>query len=127
MSGKQHLSKSFGILSSVKLSNKPHDTELKVLKTYTTYLPVVNRIVSLDNKKAWISSYMANVLRQVVIDDKIQTMKEIPVKIYDMARTQSNDILISITNSSDVKLITQSGEFKLFIFVAPLYVQLQSM
>jgi hypothetical protein len=31
--GELNISKSFGILSSVKLSNKSHDTELKVLKS----------------------------------------------------------------------------------------------
>jgi hypothetical protein len=46
-----------GILSSVKLSNKSHDTELKVLKSYTTDLSSVHRLVSLDKTTAWISSY----------------------------------------------------------------------
>jgi hypothetical protein len=48
-----------------------------------------------------------------------QTIKEIPVEIYDMTLTKSNDILIAI-NSSDVKLITQSGQIKPFLSVSPL-------
>ena len=117
--GELNISKSFGILSSVKLSNKSHDTELKVLKSYTTDLSDVHRLVSLDKTTAWISSYKGNIIRKVVIDDKTQIINEIPVEIYDMKLTKSNDILISI-NSSDVKLITQSGQIKPFLSVSPL-------
>ena len=118
--GELNISKSFGILSSVKLSNKSHDTELKVLKSYTTDLSDFHRLVSLDKTTAWISSYKGKIIRKVVIDDKIQTIKEIPVQIYDMTLTKSNDILISTFNSSDVKLITQSGQIKPFLSVSPL-------
>jgi hypothetical protein len=37
-----------------------------------------------------------------------------------MTLTKSNDILISTYNSSDVKLITQSGQIKPFLSVSPL-------
>jgi hypothetical protein len=50
----------------------------------------------------------------------IPVVKEIPVRIYDMARTQNNDILLSMGDSSGVTLLTQSGEIKPFITVAPL-------
>jgi hypothetical protein len=120
VSGKLNISKSFGILSSVKLSNKSHDTELKVLKSYTTDLSSVTSLVLLDKTTAWISSYTDNIIKKVVIDDKIQTIKDIPVQIYDMTLTKSNDILISSINSSDVKLITQSGQVKPFLSVSPL-------
>jgi hypothetical protein len=76
-SGEQHISKSFGILTSVKLSNKSHDTELKVLKTCTTDLPIVTRLISLDKKRACIDSHTINALKQVVIEDKIKTFTEI--------------------------------------------------
>ena len=120
VSGKQHISKSFGILTSVKASDKSHNTELKVLKSYTTDLPDVYRFLSLDYKTAWISSSTTNSLRHVVIDDQIKTIKEIPVKIFDLALTKSNDILISIVNSSEVKLLTNSGGIESFISVEPL-------
>ena len=120
VSGELNISKSFGILSSVKLSNKSHDTELKVLKSYTTDLSDVSRLVLLDKTTAWISSYTDKIIKKVVIDDKIQTIKDIPVQIYDMTLTKSNDILISSINSSDVKLITQSGQVKPFLSVSPL-------
>jgi hypothetical protein len=120
VSGEKYISKSFGILTSVKSSNKSHDTELKVLKSYTTDLPTVDSLISLDTRTAWISSYTGNILRKVLIDDQIITIKEIPVKIYDMALTKSNDILLSIFNSSEVKLLTNAGEIKPFITVAPL-------
>ena len=120
VSREQHISKSFGILTYVKLSKKSHDAELKALESYTTDLPGVTRLSSLDTKTAWISSYAKHILRHVVIDDQIITIKEIPVTIYDMAPTRSNDILISIIKSSDVKLITQSGKTKSFLSLAPL-------
>jgi hypothetical protein len=119
VSGELNISKSFGFLTSVNLSKKSHDTELKVLKSYTTDLPDVNRLVSQDNK-TWIYSNASDVLKQVVIDAKIKTIKEIPVKIYDMTLTKSHDILISIVDSSDVKLITQSGQIKPFLSLSPL-------
>ena len=118
--GELNISESFGILSSVKLSNKSHDTELKVLINYTTDLSDVNRLVLLDKTTAWISSYREKIIRKVVIDDRIQTIKEIPVQINDMTLTKSNDILISTFISSDVKLITQSGQIKPFLSVSPL-------
>ena len=54
------------------------------------------------------------------MDDKIRTLKEIHVNIYDMALTKSTDILLSIYGSSDVKLLTKSGEIKQFLSVAQL-------
>ena len=65
---------------------------------------------------AWISSYTGNVLRQVTIDDKIQTIKEILLKIYDMAITKRNNIILSMGDSSDVKMVTKSGEIKPIFF-----------
>jgi hypothetical protein len=50
VSGELNISKSFGYLTSVNLSKKSHDIELKVLKSYTTDLPDVNCLVSQDNK-----------------------------------------------------------------------------
>jgi hypothetical protein len=119
LSGEEHISKLFGILTSVKLSKKSHDIELKVLNSYTTDLSDVNCLVSQDNQ-TWIYSDLSDVLRQVVIDAKITTIKEISTKIYDMALTKNNDILISISNTSDIKLITQSGQIKPFLSVSPL-------
>ena len=45
------------------------------------------------------------------MDDKIRTLKEIHVNIYDMALTKSTDILLSIYGSSDVKLLTNSFQW----------------
>jgi hypothetical protein len=54
VSGKHDISKLFGILTTVKSSNKSHPAEFKVLKRYTADLPDVHRLVSLDLKTAWI-------------------------------------------------------------------------
>ena len=54
------------------------------------------------------------------MDDKIRTIKEIPVNIYDMALTKSTDNLLFIYGSSDVKLLTKSVEIKQFLSVVPL-------
>jgi hypothetical protein len=107
-SGKHDISKLCGMLTTVKSPNKTHPTKFKVLKSYTTYLPDVHRIVSLDLKTAWISSYTGHILRKVLIDDQIITIKEIPVEIFDMALTKRNDILLSICDSSKVKFLSLS-------------------
>jgi hypothetical protein len=120
VSGKHDISKLCGILTTVKSPNKSHPTEFKVLKRYTTDLHDVHRLVSLDLKTAWISSYTGNILRKVLIDDQIITIKEIPLEIFDMALTKRNDILLSICDSSEVKLLTNAEEIKSFISVAPL-------
>jgi len=112
--------KASGITNSVEEPDKSVDSDLTVLKTYITDLSNVKRLVSLDNKTAWIYSCTRNILRHVVIDDQIITIKDIPAKIYDMALTKSNNILLSIFDSSEVKLLTNAGEIKSFISVAPL-------
>jgi hypothetical protein len=116
VSGEQHISKSFGILTSVKLSNKSHDTELKVLKTYTTDLTVVIRLISLDKKRACIYSHTINALRQVVIEDKIKTFTEISAKIYDMALTKSKDILFYPAISTFAVQICYTNKFLLYSY-----------
>ena len=109
----------FGSLTSIKMK-KENCLALNLTKSYTTDLSCVTRLVSIDNKTAWISNHTRKVLKQVVIDDNIQTIKQIPVWIYDMALTQSNDILMSMFCSSEVKLLTISGEIQPFLSVAPL-------
>ena len=76
-------------------------------------------MLSLDTNTKWISSYEGKVLSQAVFDEQIKTIKEITFKIYDMARTQSNDILLSMNDSSEVKLLTNAGKIKSFISVSP--------
>jgi hypothetical protein len=48
VSGEQHIYISFGILASAKLSHKSLDTELKVLKSYTTDLPSVTNLAAAE-------------------------------------------------------------------------------
>jgi hypothetical protein len=91
ISGEQNISKSFGILTSGKLSNKSRDADLKVLKTYTTDLPVVDRIVSLDDNTTWISSYMENVLRQVVV------LVSVNLCVFPLSTTHSIMSLLLVT------------------------------
>jgi hypothetical protein len=60
-------------------------------------------------------------MRQINIDnDNITTTKEIFCQINDMTLTSNNDILLSVSNSSDIKLLTNSGEIKPFLSVSPL-------
>ena len=113
VSGEQHISKSFGILTSVKLSNISHDTELK---TYTTDLPIVTRLISLDKKRACIYSHTINALRQVVIEDKIKTFTEISAKIYDMALTKSKGILFYPAISTFAVQICYTNKFLLYSY-----------
>ena len=41
-------------------------------------------------------------------------------RIFDMTLTSNNDLLLSVFNSSDIKLLTKSGEIKPFFSVSPL-------
>jgi hypothetical protein len=60
-------------------------------------------------------------MRQINIDnDNITTTKEMFCQINDMTLTSNNDILLSVSNSSDIKLLTNSGEIKPFLSVSPL-------
>ena len=60
-------------------------------------------------------------MRQINIDnDNITTTKEIFCQINNMTLTSNNDILLSVSNSSDIKLLTNSGEIKPFLSVSPL-------
>ena len=55
-----------------------------------------------------------------MINDKIKFIKENSAKIYDMSLTNSNDILISMGDSSAVKLLGKSEDITPFVSVAPL-------
>jgi sugar lactone lactonase YvrE len=76
-----------------------------------------------DDKSTWVNDLTKQVIRQINIDnDNITTTKKISCFIFDMTLTSNNDLLLSVCNSSDIKLLTKSGKIKPFFSVSsPLF------
>ena len=119
----KHIPKLLGSLSQIYISKHESSIHFRVCKSYVSNLPKVDKIVTLDDKTAWISYPTEKALRQIAIgiNDKIQIKKNISTKIYDMALTSHGDILLSMYESSEVKLLTKSGEIKPFLSVENLF------
>lgn len=116
----KNIPKLLGSLSQIYISKHDSRIDFRVCRSYVSNLPKVDNIVTLDDKMAWISFPKEKVLRQITTNDKIQIKKNISIKIYDMALTSHGDILLSMSDSSEVKLLTKSGEIKPFLSVAKL-------
>ena len=111
----------FGSLHEMKIRQVESDIDLEVVNSYTTDLSLITTMVCVDDNSAWIDCFPNDVIKQINIDnDNVTTTNEVSCKIYDMALTSNNDILLSLSNSSDVKLLTKSGEIKPFFSVSPL-------
>ena len=102
----------------MKIPQVESDIDLEVVNSYTTDLSGINNIITVDDKSTWVNDYTKEVIRQINIDnDNITTTKKISCSIYDMTLTSNNDILLS-DYSSDIKLLTKSGEIKPFFSVS---------
>ena len=111
----------FGSLQKMKIPQVESDIDLEVVNSYTTDLSGIYHIITVDDKSTWVTDYNKQVIRQINIDnDNITTTKQISCFIYDMTLTSNNDILLSDGDSSDIKLLTKSGEIKPFFSVSPL-------
>jgi hypothetical protein len=110
----------FGSLQIMKIPQVQSDIDFEVVNSYTTDLSGIPSIITVDDKSTWINNENKQVIRQINIDNDIITTKQISCKIYDMTLTSNNDILLSVFNSSDVKLLTKSGKIKPFLSVSPL-------
>ncbi|XP_063406801.1 E3 ubiquitin-protein ligase TRIM71-like [Mytilus trossulus] len=122
MSGGITVSEIFGSLQSTPITNEQHNIDFQVIKSYTTELNSVHRMLTLDNKAAWISSYEMTTLSKVSVDNKIRTVKNISADVNDMSLTASKNILLSLSCSTDVSLLTtKTGEIKPFLSLSPLY------
>ena len=109
----------FGSLQKMKIPQVESDIDFEVVNSYTTDLSGIHNIITVDDKATWINDYNKQVIRQINIDnDNITTTKQISCFIYDMTLTSNNDILLSVCNSSDIKLLTKSGEIKPFFSVS---------
>jgi c-di-AMP phosphodiesterase-like protein len=105
----------------MKIPQVESDIDFEVVNSYTTDLSGINNIITVDDKSTWVNDYNKEVIRQINIDnDNITTTKKISYDIYDMTLTSNNDILLSVYNSSDIKLLTKSGEIKPFFCVITL-------
>ena len=110
----------FGSLQEMKIPQVESDIDLEVVNSYTTDLSGIYTIITVDDKSTWVND-CKQVIRQINIDnDNITTTKQISCYIYDMTLTSNNDILLSVVKSSDIKLLTKSGEIKPFFSVSPL-------
>ena len=113
------ISNLFGSLQKMKIPQVQSDIDLEVVNSYTTDLSGINNIITVDDKSTWVNDCNKQVIRQINIDnDNITTTKQISCDIYDMTLTSNNDILLSVYNSSDIKLLTKSGEIKPFFSVS---------
>ena len=113
------ISNLFGSLQKMKIPQVESDIDLEVVNSYTTDLSGIYHIITVDDKSTWVNDYTEQVIRQINIDnDNITTTKKISCEIYDMTLTSNNDILLCGGNSSDIKLLTKSGEIKPFFSVS---------
>ena len=111
----------FGSLQKMKIPQVQSDIDFEVVNSYTTDLSGIHNMITFDDKSIWINNYDKQVIRQIKIDnDSITTTKKFFCDINDMTVTLNNDILMSVDNSSDVKLITKTGEIKPFLSVPSL-------
>ena len=112
----------FGSLEQkMKIPQVQSDIDFEVVNSYTTDLSRINNIITVNDKSTWINNFDKQVIRQINLDnDNITTTKQISCKINNMTLTSNNDILLS-GNSSDIKLLTKSGEIKPFLSVSPLF------
>ena len=109
----------FGSLQKMKIPQVQSDIDFEVVNSYTTDLSGINNIITVDDKSTWVNDYNKQVIRQINIDnDNITTTKQISCFICDMTLTSNNDILLSVFKSSDIKLLTKSGEIKPFFSVS---------
>ena len=108
----------FGSLQKMKIPQVESDIDLEVVNSYTTDLSGIVNIITVDDKSTWVNDYNKQVIRQINIDnDNITTTKQISCDIFDMTLTSNNDLLLS-DYSSDIKLLTKSGEIKPFFSVS---------
>ena len=114
----------FGSLQKLKIPQVESDIDFEVVNSYTTDLSGIANIITVDDKSTWVKDCNKEVIRQINIDnDNITTTKQISCLIYDMTLTSKNVLLLSVFNSSDIKLLTKSGKIKPFFSVSPLLPQ----
>jgi hypothetical protein len=111
----------FGSLIETEIPNEQTEINFKIMKSHSTHLDHINKIVTIDEKTAWFSNLAEAKLRKVNIDTKIRALKDIPVKIFDMALAPNSKIYLSIRESCDVKLLTELNEIHQFISVDPYF------
>ncbi|XP_071152237.1 uncharacterized protein [Mytilus edulis] len=82
--------------------------ELNINKQYKTTLSSVNYLSYCHDDSLWISSYIGTVLTRVKPEGtKLNILSSISIRVYGMAVTQSNNLLIS-TEGSRLKQISSN-------------------
>jgi tRNA A37 threonylcarbamoyladenosine dehydratase len=75
--------------------------DFEVFNSYATDSTGISNIITVDDKSTWVNDYKKQVIRQINIDnDNITITNEISYQINSMTLTSSNDILLSVHNSS---------------------------
>ncbi|CAG2201461.1 unnamed protein product [Mytilus edulis] len=115
------ISNFFGSLHITKLPKGLPRVNLDVIKSYNTDLHIVFKILTLNDKTAWIIDKKFDILRKININDTIHNIEDNPVKgCYDMSLTDHDDVLLTSVGSTDVSLLkTEVGEIKPFLSVSP--------
>ncbi|XP_071125855.1 uncharacterized protein [Mytilus edulis] len=117
----KNISYLFGSLQKTNLPKGLPQITFEVIKSYTTNLNTVEKVLILDDKTVWISNRVSSCLRKINTDLTIKTIKDISVQVYDMARKVNNDIFLSLHDSTNVCLLTtKKGTIKPFLSVSPL-------
>ncbi|CAC5382978.1 unnamed protein product [Mytilus coruscus] len=117
----KNISNLFGSLQKTNLPKGLSQITFDVIKSYTTNINTVEKVLILDDRTVWISNRVLSSLRKINIDLTIKTVKDISVEVYDMARKGNNDIFLSLFDSTNVCLLTtKKGTIKPFLSISPL-------
>jgi len=110
----------FGSLQKMRISKAEPVFDFEVVNSYIADIPGISNMVSVDDKTAWIHQYHFQIIKQIHIDnDNITTIQGVYCKIINMALTSNNNLLMSLFNDSDLKILTKLGEIKPFLSVSP--------
>ncbi|VDI29001.1 Hypothetical predicted protein [Mytilus galloprovincialis] len=93
---------------NIKDLGQPTVVELNINKQYQTELPGIAKIFYCDDDSMWISSHIDKVLQRVKPEGtKLSVLSSFNIRVYGMAVTQSNNLLIS-TDGMKLKQISSN-------------------
>lgn len=92
--------------------------KMKLLRSYETNLISIQKLITLNNKKALITDFQSENLHEVHITENIITCRELPIMVRDMSVTPNKEILVNLVNYNALCLLTKEGT-KPFLSVTP--------
>lgn len=97
----------FGSFQKMRISKAEPVFDFEIVNSYTADLPGISNMISVDDKSAWINQYNLQIIKQIHINnDNITTTQGVYCKIANMALTSNNNVLLSLFNDSDLKILT---------------------